>query len=100
MHRFVARYDDALDLTTSSLEKHSKEINYGVECEGLYKAVELQCQPCPSCAIHTHDTKRKQGYMTTMPIPMQAMDSIALDMYHYPSTSHDGAVYDRMLLCV
>ena len=62
--------------------------------------MELQCQTCPSCAIHTHDTKRKQGYMTPMPIPMEPMDSIALDVFHYPSTSHDGEVYDRMLLCV
>ena len=35
-----------------------------------------------------------------MPIPMEPMDSIALDVFHYPSTSHDGEVYDRMLLCV
>ena len=62
--------------------------------------MELQCQTCPSCAIHTHDTKRKQGYMTPMPIPMEPMDSIALDVFDYPSTSHDGEVYDRMLLCV
>ena len=69
VHRFVAEYHDAFHLTTSSVEKHWKEINHGVEGEGLYKAVELQCQTCPSCAIHTHDTKRKQGYMTPMPIP-------------------------------
>ena len=62
--------------------------------------MELQCQTCPSCAIHTHDTKRKPGYMTPMPIPMEPMDSIALDVFHYPSTPHDGEVYDRMLLCV
>ena len=61
---------------------------------------ELQCETCPSCAIHTHDTERKQGYMTPMPIPMEPMDSIALDMFHHPSTSHDGEVYDQMLLCV
>ena len=71
-----------------------------MEGEGLYKAVELQCQTCPSCVIHTHDTKLKQGYMTPMPIPMGPMDPIALDMFHYPSASHDGEVYDRMLLCV
>ena len=100
VHRLVAEYHDAFHLTTSSVEKHWKEINHGVEGEGLYKAVELQCQTCPSCAIHTHDTKRKQGYMTPMPIPMEPMDSIALDVFHYPSTSHDGEVYDRMLLCV
>ena len=100
VHRLVAEYHDAFHLTTSSDEKHWKEINHGVEGEGLYKAVELQCQTCPSCAIHTHDTKRKQGYMTPMPIPMEPMDSIALDVFHYPSTSHDGGVYDRMLLCV
>ena len=35
-----------------------------------------------------------------MPIAMEPMDSIALDVFHYPSTSHDGEVYDRMLLCV
>ena len=71
-----------------------------MEGEGLYKAVELQCQTCPSCAIHKHDTKRKNGYMTPMPIPMEPMDSIALDVFHYPSTSHDGDEYDRMLLSV
>ena len=92
VHRLVAEYHDALHLTTSSVEKHWKEINHGVEGEGLYKAVELQCQTCPSCAIHTHDTKRKQGYMTPMPIPMEPMDSIALDVFHYPSTSHDREV--------
>ena len=100
VHRLVAEYHDSLHLTTSSVEEHWKEIDHGVEGEGLYKAVELQCQTCPSCAIHTHDTKRKQGYMTPMPIPMEPMDSIALDVFHYPSTSHDGEVYDRMLLCV
>ena len=100
VHRLVAEYHDALHLTTSSVEKQWKEINHGVEGEGLYKAVELQCQTCPSCAIRTHDTKRKQGYMTPMPIPMEPMDSIALDVFHYPSSSHDGEVYDRMLLCV
>ena len=100
VHRLVAEYQDALHLTTSSVVKHSKEINHGVEGERLYKAVQLQRQTCPSCAIHTHDTKRKQGYMTPMPIPMEPMDSIALDVFHYPSTPHDGEVYDRMLLCV
>ena len=96
--RKLADYHDALHLTTSSVEEHWKEINHGVEGEGLYKAVELQCETCPPCAIHTHDTKRKQGYMTPMPIPLEPMDSIALDVFHYPSTSHDGEVYDRMLL--
>ena len=100
VHRLVAEYHDALHLTTSSVEKHWNEINHRVEGEGLYKAVELQGQTCSSCAIHTHDTKRKQGYMTPMPIPIEPMDSIALDVFHYPSTSHDGEVYDRMLLCV
>ena len=100
VHRLVAEYHDALHLTTSSVEKHWKEINHGVEGEGLCKAVELQCQTCPSCAIHTHDTKRKQGYMTPMPIPMEPMDSIALDVFHYPSKTYDGEEYDRMLLCV
>ena len=38
--------------------------------------------------------------MTPMPIPIQPMDSIALDVFPYPSTSHDGEEYDRMLLCV
>ena len=100
MHRLVGEYHDALDLTTSSVEKRWKEIKHGVEGEGLYKAVELQCQTCPSCAIHTHDTKRKQGYMTPVPIPMEPKDSIALDVFYYPSTSRDGEVYDRMLLCI
>ena len=100
VHRLLAEYHDALHLSTSSVEKHWKEINHGVEGEGLYKAVELQCQMCPSCAIHTHDTKLKQGYMTPMPIHMEPLDSIALDMFHYPFTFHDGEVYDRMLLCV
>ena len=66
----------------------------------MYEAVELQCQTCPSCPIHTHDTKRKQGYMTPMPIPMELMDSIALDVFYHPSTSHYGEVCYRMLLCV
>ena len=35
-----------------------------------------------------------------MPIPMDPMDSIALDVFHYPSTPHDAEEYDRMLLCV
>ena len=100
LHRLVAQYRTALHLTTSSVEKHWKEINHGVEGEGLYKAVKLQCQMCTSCAIHTHVTKRKQGYMTPMPIPMEPMESIALDVFHYPSTSHAGEVYDRLLLCV
>ena len=100
VHRLVAEYHDALHFTTSSAEKHWKEINHRVEGEGLYKAVELQCKTCPSCPIYTHDNKRRQGYMTPMPIPMEPMDSIALDVFHYLSTSHDGEVYDRMLLCV
>ena len=100
VHRLVAEYHDELHLTPSSVEKHWKEINHGVEGEGLYKAVELQCQTCSSCAIHTHDTKRKQGYRTPMPIPLEPMESIALDVFHYLSASHDGEVYDRMLLCV
>ena len=100
VHRLVAEYHDALQLDTSSVDKHWKEINHAVEGEGLYKAVELQCQTCPSCAIHTHDAKSKQEFMTPMPIPMEPMDSIALDVFRYPSTSHDGEVFDRMLLCV
>ena len=55
VHRLVAKYHDALHLTTSSVEKHCKEINHGVEGEGLYKAVELQSQTCPSCAIPYQD---------------------------------------------
>ena len=100
MHRLVTEYHHALHLTIYSVEKHWKEINHAIEGEGLYKAVELQCQTCSSCAIHTHDTERKQGYMTPMTIPMEPMDSIALDVFHYPSTSHDGEVYDRVLLYV
>ena len=38
--------------------------------------------------------------MTPMLIPMEPMDSIALDVFHYPSTSQDGEEYDRILLCV
>ena len=38
--------------------------------------------------------------MSPMPIPMGPMDSIALDVFNYPSTPLDGVVYDRMLLCV
>ena len=38
--------------------------------------------------------------MTPMPIPMEPMDFIALNVFHYPSTSHDGEEYDRKLLCV
>ena len=47
VHRLVAKYHDALHLTTSSVEKHWKEINHGLEGEELYKAVEPQCHPCP-----------------------------------------------------
>ena len=61
VHRLVAEYDNALHVTTSSVEKHWKEINRGVEGEGFYKAVELQCQTCPSCAIHRHDTNAGKG---------------------------------------
>ena len=35
VHRSVAEYHDALHLTTSSVEKHWKEINHGVEGEAL-----------------------------------------------------------------
>ena len=38
--------------------------------------------------------------MTPMPIPVERMDSIVLDEFHYPSTSHDGEGYDQRLLCV
>ena len=100
VHRLVGEYRDALHLTTFSVEKHWKEINHGVEGEGLYKALELHRQTCPSCAIHTHDTKRKQGYMSPMPIPMEPMDFIAPDVFHCPSASHDREVYDGILLCV
>ena len=31
VHRLVAEYHDALHLTTTSMEKHLKEINHGVE---------------------------------------------------------------------
>ena len=86
----VAEYHDAQGLTTSSVEKHWNKIHHGVEGEGLDKAVEHQCQTCPSCAIQTHDTKPRQRYMTPMPIPREPMDSIALDVFHYSPTSHDG----------
>ena len=36
---------------------------------------------CTSSVIHTHDTTRRQGYMTPMLIPMEPMDSIALDVF-------------------
>ena len=39
VHCLVAEYHDALHLSTSSVEKHWKEINHGVEGEGLYKAL-------------------------------------------------------------
>ena len=71
-----------------------------MEGEGLYEAVELQCQTSPSCANQKHDTKRKQGYMTPMFIPMEPLDFIMLGVYHYPSTSHDGEEDDRILLSV
>ena len=100
VHHLGAEYHYALHLTTPSVEKHWKQINHGVEGEGLYKAVEMQCQTCSSCAVHTHDNKHKQGYMTPMPVPMEPMDSIALDLFHYPTTSHHGEVYNRMLLSV
>ena len=47
VHRLVAKFHDAPHLTTSSVEKHWKEINHDVEGEGLYKAVQLQFQKCP-----------------------------------------------------
>ena len=47
VHRVVAEYYDALHLTTCSVGKHWNNINHGVEGEGLYKAVGLQCQTCP-----------------------------------------------------
>ena len=100
VHHLVAEYHDALNITTCSVERHWMEMNHGLEGVEFYKAVGLQCQTGPSCAIHTHDTKRKQGYLAPMPIPMEPMDCIALDVFHYPSTSHDGEEYDRMLLCV
>ena len=100
VHCLVAEFHNALHLATCSVEKHWREPNHGVEGEELYKAVETQCQTCPPCAVDTHDTKRKQGYITPMPIPMEPMDFIALDVFHYPSTSHDGEEYDRKLLCV
>ena len=56
-----AEYHDAPHFTTSSAEKHWKEMNHGVEGEGLCKAVELQCQTCPSHAIHRHDTNASKG---------------------------------------
>ena len=37
--RLVAEYHDALHLTLSSVEKHWKEFNHGVQGEGAYKAV-------------------------------------------------------------
>ena len=100
VHRFLAEYHDAFHLTTSGLEEHWREINHGVEGEVLHKALELQYQTCPSYAIHTHDIKRKQGYMTPMPKAMEPMDSIALDLFHCPSTSHDGEEYDSIPLCL
>ena len=59
-------------------------------------------KPVPHVPFTGHDTKRKQGYMTPLPIPlpMEPIKSIALDVIHYPSTPHDGEVYDPMLLCV
>ena len=100
MHPLVAEDHDALHGTTSSVANHWKEIKHGVEAEGLYHAVELQCQTCYSCAIQGHDTERKQGYMTPMPPPMEPVYSMALDVFHYPSTCHDGEERDQMLLCV
>ena len=38
--------------------------------------------------------------MTPMPIPMEPMESITLDVFHYPSDSHDAKEYDRRLLGV
>ena len=82
VHRLVAEYQDALHLTTSSVVKHRKEITHGVEGEGLYKAVGVQCQTCPSCDIHTHHTKRREGYMTPVPIPLEPTNSIVLNVYN------------------
>ena len=47
VHSVVAKYHDALHLTTSCVEKHWKEIIHGVQGEGVYKAVDLQCQMRP-----------------------------------------------------
>ena len=82
------------------LKNTGRENNHGSEGEGLYNAVKLQCQMYPSYLTHTHDTKLKQGYMTPMPIPTKPMDTIALDVFHYPSTSHDGEKYDWIAPCV
>ena len=41
VHCLVAEYHDTFHITTSSVEKPSKEINHGVEGEAWYKAVEL-----------------------------------------------------------
>ena len=35
MHGLVVEYDNAPPVTTSSVEKHWKEINHGAEGEGL-----------------------------------------------------------------
>ena len=80
VHRLVVEYHNTLHVSTSSVEKHWRETNQCEEPEGLYKAVELQCEMCPSRAIPTHDTKRKQGFMTPMPIPMEPKDSMVPDV--------------------
>ena len=38
--------------------------------------------------------------MTPMPITMEPINWMAIDVFHYPSTSHDGEEYDWMLLFV
>ena len=100
VHRLGAEYHDALHLTTSTVEKNVKEMNHGLEGEGLYKVVKPQCQMVPSCAIDKHDTKLKQDYMTPNPIPTEPMDSQALDVFDYPSTFHNGEEDYCMLLRV
>ena len=47
-----------------------------------------------ACTIHMQDVRRKMGYMSLMPM---LMDSIKLDVFHYPSTFHNGEGYGCML---
>ena len=47
VHRLLAENHDALHLTTSSVEKHWKEINHGVEGEGCTKQWNCNVKPVP-----------------------------------------------------
>ena len=86
VHGLVAEYHNALHLTTSDGEKHRKEINHGVEGEGLYKAVELPCQTC-------HCPQAVRHCIAGVPLPTgpRQWDGVLLEV-HCPLPPGSGAV--------